>query len=327
MRTTGSSGSMRKNLENAIMSQPQRLRGSALAKVNLFLEVTGKRPDGFHAIDSVFAEVSLADQVTMSRRDDTRIVLETAGLDVPPEDNLVYKAVAALRDHCGGTGGVTMTLTKNIPAGGGLGGGSSDAALALRLANTCWETGLDTAALEKIGAGLGSDIPFFFHGGICVCQGRGEIITPVMPVANNSGTVQDNTLTALDLVVVLTGVHCNTGQAFRGLQLPVSGEEKHSSEFVNALVAGDLDSLSRCAFNRFESTIFKSYPRLGRLQKELSQQLARPVRLSGSGGSLWFFVRRSEKNALLANPDVVAWAAENTVQLLPCHIAPFRGES
>lgn len=276
----------------------------APAKVNLFLEVTDKRPDGFHNIDSVFAELDIADELRMRRSETPGVTLEISGKNenIPSDErNLVHKAASRILERVGG--GLSIWLEKRIPAGAGLGGGSSDAAAALRLANRTAEAGLTEAELRKIGAELGSDVSFFFFGGVCVCRGRGEIVTP----AGEFGKLPE-------IVVALTGVHCDTAAAYRGLRLPKAGEARRPDDFLAALKTGDVGAMERLAFNRFEETAFAARPELDRLRRGLSAAAGCPVRLSGSGGSLWYFSDNADEKT------ATAWASENRVKLLSCRL-------
>lgn len=295
---------------------PQSLHAHAPAKVNLFLEITSKRPDGFHNIDSVFAQTSLADHLHISTQNTPHITLKTTGPHIPPippTQNLVHQALTILQTHTTTPKGLTIHLIKNIPPSSGLGGGSSDAATALSLANNLWNTNLNTNTLQNIGAQLGSDIPFFFHGGICLCTGRGEIVTPLKHSQN---------LKNITLVLALTNIHCNTAKAFQSLTLPKKHEITPSTKFAAALQTPNLtpQTLEKLAFNRFETSIFKSYPQLGRLHKELEKLVDRPVRLSGSGGTLWFLTQHDETKPLLQTPSLNDWTKKNNVTLEPCQI-------
>jgi 4-diphosphocytidyl-2-C-methyl-D-erythritol kinase len=155
------------------------LRGEAFAKTNLRLDVLGKRADGFHEIDTILQTIDLADRLEVSDAPEG-VVLECSDPTVPADArNLVVRAAEALRGRYGVSAGARIRLEKNIPAGGGLGGGSSDAAVALLLLSRLWEISADVAALSAIGAGLGSDVPFFFTGGTARGRGRGEIVEPL----------------------------------------------------------------------------------------------------------------------------------------------------
>ena len=157
----------------------------APAKLNLFLHVVGRRDDGYHLLQTVFRFIDLADTLRFSPRDDGRIVLATPAPGVPPEQDLVMRAAVALRAAGQKVGagrtaqGVTIHLKKRIPMGGGLGGGSSDAATTLLALNHLWECRLARADLEAIGLALGADVPIFIHGHSAFAEGVGEQFTDV----------------------------------------------------------------------------------------------------------------------------------------------------
>jgi len=151
----------------------------APAKVNLFLHVTGRRHDGYHLLESLFALVDLADTVTLARRDDRAIVRARAVPGVAEQADLAMRAALALRDATGTPFGASIAVEKRIPIGGGLGGGSSDAASVLLGLNRLWGLGLSRAELAGIGVQLGADVPFFVHGENAIVRGIGEVIAPV----------------------------------------------------------------------------------------------------------------------------------------------------
>jgi 4-diphosphocytidyl-2-C-methyl-D-erythritol kinase len=150
----------------------------APAKLNLFLHITGRRPDGYHLLQSVFMLVDWCDTLDFELRPDGRISREDSGIDLP-EDDLVVRAARALQQAGGTTAGVHIRLEKRIPVQAGMGGGSSDAASCLLALNRLWKLRLPLAALEKIGLALGSDVPFFLRGRNAFVEGIGERITPV----------------------------------------------------------------------------------------------------------------------------------------------------
>ncbi len=151
---------------------------SAPAKVNLTLRVMGRRADGYHDLESVVAGVDLFDRLTMRPADALVLTCQDAGIPAGDE-NLVMKAARLLRDACGVRSGADIRLKKNIPAGRGFGGGSSDAAAALAGLNVLWRTGRSAAELASLGARLGSDVPLFFGPTTAVIRGRGERIESV----------------------------------------------------------------------------------------------------------------------------------------------------
>jgi 4-diphosphocytidyl-2-C-methyl-D-erythritol kinase len=161
------------------VSAARTLVVAAPAKVNLFLHVTGRRGDGYHLLESLFALVDLADTVTLALRDDGAIVRARDVPGVALRDDLAIRAAAALREATGARHGATIAVDKRIPMGGGLGGGSSDAASVLLALNRLWSLGLPRAELAAIGLRLGADVPFFVHGENAIVRGIGEEITPV----------------------------------------------------------------------------------------------------------------------------------------------------
>jgi 4-diphosphocytidyl-2-C-methyl-D-erythritol kinase len=156
----------------------------APAKLNLFLHVTGRRADGYHLLQSVFQLIDHGDTLHFDLRDDARIVRTTDVPGVPEEQDLIVRALRALqaeyqRRHGRLPPGIDVAVEKRLPMGGGLGGGSSDAATALMAANRLWQAGLDTAELMALGLPLGADIPFFLFGETAFAEGVGEALQAV----------------------------------------------------------------------------------------------------------------------------------------------------
>lgn len=153
-----------------------RLELLSPAKLNLFLHITRRRPDGYHELQTLFQLLDWGDRLRFETDDTGEIALDAPGLAIPIEDNLIYRAACALqRGNCG----VRIALDKRIPAGGGLGGGSSDAATTLLALNHLWQLGLGQGELRAIGATLGADVPVFVGGRTAWAEGIGEILTPV----------------------------------------------------------------------------------------------------------------------------------------------------
>ncbi len=154
-------------------------RWPAPAKLNLFLHVVGRRADGYHLLQTVFRFIDRADYLHFSPRQDGRIVLTTPIPGVPPETDLTVRAAKLLQQATGCSEGASIALEKNLPMGGGLGGGSSDAATVLLALNHLWQTGLTRPELEKLGLQLGADVPVFVHGRNSFAEGVGEAFTDV----------------------------------------------------------------------------------------------------------------------------------------------------
>ncbi len=176
----------------------------APAKLNLFLHVVGRRADGYHLLQTVFRFIDLADTLRFEPREDGRIVLATPTPGVPDEQNLIVRAACELQKvGDGGTAlGATIHLEKHIPMGGGLGGGSSDAATTLLALNHLWGLGLSRECLQAVGLTLGADVPVFIHGHSTFAEGIGERFTDV-------------TVPACDYVLTMPEAHVPTLDIFR----------------------------------------------------------------------------------------------------------------
>ena len=162
------------------MTSSQILIAPAPAKLNLFLHITGQRPDSYHELQTVFQLLDYGDELQFELTNDGIISLIDNLNDVATIDNLVYRAAAALKQHTNSDYGVTINLHKNLPAGGGLGGGSSDAATTLLALNKLWQCKLSISELATIGLILGADIPVFIHGRTAWAEGIGEKLTPIV---------------------------------------------------------------------------------------------------------------------------------------------------
>lgn len=156
-------------------------RWPAPAKINLFLHVTGQQPDGYHRLQTVYQFLDLCDWLDFERRDDGIIERGTELPGVPAEEDLVTRAARILQTHTGTTLGVRIAVEKRLPMGGGIGGGSSDAATTLVALNDLWGLHLSAAALAELGLKLGADVPVFLFGHSAFAEGVGEILTPVEP--------------------------------------------------------------------------------------------------------------------------------------------------
>jgi 4-diphosphocytidyl-2-C-methyl-D-erythritol kinase len=166
------------------MSEATVLTLSAPAKLNLFLHITGRRPDGYHTLETLFQLVDLCDEVRVAVREDGQILRDPPPTDallsgLPDEADLTVRAARLLQANCGTRLGAGIHVTKRIPAGGGMGGGSSDAAAVLLALNVLWDLGWSRERLAGLGAQLGADVPVFVHGRNAFATGRGDVLNPV----------------------------------------------------------------------------------------------------------------------------------------------------
>ena len=235
---------------------------SAPAKVNLFLHVTGRRDDGYHLLESLFALVDLADTVTLARRDDRAIVRARAVPGVAEQADLAMRAALALRDATGTPFGASIAVEKRIPIGGGLGGGSSDAASVLLGLNRLWGLGLSRAELAGIGVQLGADVPFFVHGENAIVRGIGDVIAPV-------------SLPRQWLALALPAVQVPTASIFAAAELTRSTRSAKINVFSVGYGRNDLEPVAAAR----HPDVAAAVAALGRA--------AGNARMSGSGSSVF----------------------------------------
>src|SRR3989454_4899795 len=161
------------------MSLPNMLRLPAPAKVNLFLHVTGQRDDGYHTLESLLVPIDHGDHISLSERSDSAVVRVRGAVEVAASDDIAVRAARLVQRNCGIERGVGIDIDKRIPVGGGLGGGSSDAATVLLGLNRMWQLGLSRSALMAMGLELGADVPFFIFGEPAFARGIGEALEAV----------------------------------------------------------------------------------------------------------------------------------------------------
>lgn len=248
----------------------------APAKVNLFLEVVGRRGDGYHEIESIVQAISICDTLRVAVTSGSSTAFGCNVGELETGDNLAVRAAEAFRTATGFGGGVRIELQKRIPVEGGLGGGSSDAAAVLVALNELVGAGLDGDELRRLGAELGSDVPFFIEGGTALIGGRGERVE------------QLDVMGKMYYVVLCGGVGMSTGAVYKNLRLKLTRETESAKVLWGYLSSGNLQSAGGCLFNRLEESAFELDERLERLRDAMSEVLGGAgVRLSGSGGCLF----------------------------------------
>jgi 4-diphosphocytidyl-2-C-methyl-D-erythritol kinase len=250
----------------------------APAKVNLFLEVLAKRPDGYHEIATLMVAVSLYD--TLEFKEDSsgavRLHCNVPELTTGP-DNLIMKAAALLKQRAGCTRGAEVRLAKRIPMAAGLAGGSTDCAAALDGLNRLWRLGLTRGDLARLGGELGSDVPFFFHTPAAWCTGRGEVVTPL-------------TLgRPLDFVIAKPAAGLSTAEVYRGVTVPDRPES--GEEVRRAVAAGDAEEVGRRLHNRLQEVSERLRPEIAAGLGRLRESGPAGQLMSGSGTSLFALCR------------------------------------
>jgi len=247
----------------------------APAKLNLFLHVVGRRPDGYHLLQTVFRFVDLCDTLDFDATADGALSREGEGLaGLPADQDLVLRAAEALRRATGTRQGARIRYRKRIPAGGGLGGGSSDAATTLIALNRLWGTGLTRAELMRLALPLGADVPVFVFGRSAFAQGVGEDLTAV-------------TLPERTYWIVRPSAHVATADVFRDPDLTRNSESVKIAVFT--------DWQTGCCTGKFfgrndlEATVFRQHPDIARLARAMqcTGDAEVEVRMTGSGSCLF----------------------------------------
>ncbi len=297
------------------MTKPRKKRTAATslvlpshAKINLFLDVLRRRPDGYHDIATLMHEISLADTVRLCDAPSGGIRIECNMPGVPPgRDNLAHKAASALRRRCGIRRGVRIILQKRIPPGAGLGGGSSNAAAVLKGLNRLWKLRLRRSELVELAAGIGSDVPFFIVGGTALCTGRGEKVRRL--------SVRGK----LNLVLAIAPFGIPTARVYRNLKdrslgsAPKPAAAKplaHTLGEINLTLAEKRTRLSngvkgnlsfrnaaKILFNRLEEPAFRLFPEVKGLKATVARACSGGALLCGSGSAV-FGLCRSAREAV-----------------------------
>ena len=254
----------------------------SFAKINWFLRVLGKREDDYHELCTLFQTVSLADEITFSAFDE--LILTCNDERIPTdESNLIVKATNVLRERFDVKSGAKIHLEKNIPSPGGLGGGSSNAAIALLGLAKLWNLEIDFKELVKIGAQIGADVPFFFYGGTCLGTGRGTDLLPIKDLEEKY------------LLIVTPNVDVSTREAFARLNAPrLTNFSSKSMLQVCRSEAEAFDLRQNDLKNDFEASVFAIEPEVERVKEKLLSLGAIKVSMSGSGASVFAIFDKQE---------------------------------
>ena len=273
------------------------LARSSFAKVNLLLNVLGRRPDGFHELETVLLPVAVADELS-AERGGTGIALTCNQAGLPTDSgNLVHRAAQAFLSRTGIREGLRIHLEKRLPLEAGMGGGSSNAAVTLLLLNDLFGAALAPAEVTALAAGLGSDVPFFLESGPALATGRGERIERLEPFAALRGAW---------LCLVHPGFGVSTPWAYRelgGFPDALGGRPGRARGLIELLQTADARRAGAAFYNALEAPVFSKYPILKLLQEHLRQMDPWGVLMSGSG-STTFSIWRDEGLARSAEAAV-----------------------
>jgi 4-diphosphocytidyl-2-C-methyl-D-erythritol kinase len=263
---------------------PRPVVAFAAAKLNLFLEITGKRADGYHDLETLMLAVDWYDTIEFTPNEEQSIRLTCNDATLPTDSrNLVYRAAERMKP----AGGVDIRLTKRIPHEAGLGGGSSDAASTLNAMNVVFSLGRSRNELTAIAAELGSDVPFFLAGSAGWCTGRGDVVEPV-PVGG-----------MFHFVAVKPPVGCPTAEVYKRTVLPTT--RRSGREARDALERGDPEKLAAGLFNRLQEATFLLAPAVRDRYDRLIRSNPLGVQVTGSGSTVFAVCRDRAEAIRIAN--------------------------
>lgn len=247
----------------------------AYAKVNLSLDVCGKREDGYHLLESVMQEISLADDLTAAYADKITISCNRSYLPTD-ENNIVYKVAKAFFSFTGIEGkGVHFTLHKRIPSGAGLGGGSADGVAALRLLDQMYETHLTPRQMVDLVAPIGADLPFFVYGKTALAEGIGEQVTPLSPLTKGA------------FLLVKPDISMSTPGIYRILDELEETQHPDTQRMIAAVQAQDLWAVGKAMGNSLQSAGMRDYTFIEPLRQALLSAGALGAMVSGSGSTVY----------------------------------------
>lgn len=266
----------------------KELKIKAYAKINLTLDVLGKRADGYHELQTIMQTIDLADIITL-RELNQGIKIVSSSLQIPTDEkNLAYQAAQLIKSRAGIEKGIEIRIEKNIPVMAGLAGGSTDAAATLVGLNNLWELDFSEAELWEMAARLGSDVAFCLNGGTCLAEGRGEILKPLNPPP------------PLWLVLVKPQIGVSTAQVYRSLSLDRIGRRPSQSAMIKALEDGDPRKIAENLVNVLETVTLEMHPSLAVIKEEMMSLGALGALMSGSGPSIFALTSAAEAAQAIA---------------------------
>lgn len=248
----------------------------ALGKINLGLDVLGKRPDGYHDVRMVMQTIYLYDQITITKRKESGIGLSTNLFYLPVnENNLAYRAAKLLMDEFEIRSGVDIFLEKHIPVAAGMAGGSSNAAAVLYGINRMFDLGLSTEELMKRGVSLGADVPYCIMRGTVLAEGIGEILTPLPPMPR------------CQIVVAKPPVSVSTKMVYEKIDSRRIVEHPDIDGIIEGLKEGDVTKIASCMGNVLEQVTVEEYPVIDKIKKLMNEGGAKGAMMSGSGPTVF----------------------------------------
>jgi 4-diphosphocytidyl-2-C-methyl-D-erythritol kinase len=260
----------------------------SFAKINLGLEILSKRNDGYHEINTIFAVTDLHDNISITQSDKLEVECYP-NLNIPSEENLVFKAAKIIRNYFSKELlGAKITINKNIPIGAGLGGGSSNAAAALIALIDYWKINISLKDLSSIGISLGSDVPFFIKSNSndidnkfsAIAKGRGEILNYFDYSLN------------FPLLLIYPNIHISTKWAYNSLN--ICNKKKIGIDFQNLLLNAEISDWRNNIINDFEKTVFKEFPEIENIKNDLYNYGSIFALMSGSGSCVYGIFKNND---------------------------------
>ena len=262
----------------------QKIRVRAHAKINLYLDVVGKREDGYHNLETIFHSIGLHDDVIICKQETKNITVHCEHPAVPCDSrNLAYQAAKLLSDAVGGIDGIAIDIHKRIPVAAGLAGGSANAAAVLHGVNELFGLDFTQETLMHFGAQLGADVPFCLHGGAALGLGIGDQLTR-LPALSDA-----------PLLLLNPGIEISTAAVFKKLNFSLTTREKEGIIIKSYIKKGDVVGIGKNLYNLLEVPVFSQYPEIDALKTELSMQVGcYGALMSGSGATLFAVMRDSD---------------------------------
>jgi 4-diphosphocytidyl-2-C-methyl-D-erythritol kinase len=305
----------------------------APAKINLYLEIIGDRPDGYHELAMLLQSVALSDQITIRANGTEAIQVHCNHPEVPTgKSNLAYKAVVLMANQFPEAfsqfGGVEITIHKSIPVGAGLAGGSTNAAAVLVGLDLMWGLGLTQSELQELGAKLGSDVPFCVAGGTAIATGRGEKLSPLPSLDTLHVVLAKYRSLSVSTVWAYQTYRKQFSSSYVSDNVGLEGRRQrvHSGAMVGAIAHHDGKAIGQLLHNDLEKVVLPEYPKVAQLRETLQQFNSLGVMMSGSGPTVFALAESqpqaeaisSQLRAALPDPDLEIWATKliaNGIQL------------
>ena len=264
------------------------------AKINLSIDVLGKREDGYHLVEMIMQTIDLYDIIKIKALETEEIIINSNTLDIPlNENNIVYKAIELIRENFGIKRGVEVFIEKNIPIAAGMAGGSSNAAAVLVGLNELWNLNLSNEELKELGFKLGADVPFCIEGKTALAQGVGEELTYI------KGLSED-----ISILVCKPELFVSTKEVYEGLDLENIKNRPNNQYLIKCLENNDIESLSKNMVNVLETVTSKKHTEINDIEKIMNENNALGSMMSGSGPTV-FGIYKNEEDALRGKRELL----------------------